>query len=92
MDVILDCPLGKKCEEIIDNKLHRCRWYKQLQGTDAQGNEHDEWDCAVAWMPILQIEVAGAGRNVAASIQSHRNELTLGRDKVLALVTDGKKK
>ena len=27
MDVKVTCPLGSECEEIKDNKLHRCRWY-----------------------------------------------------------------
>jgi hypothetical protein len=73
MDVKLTCPLGSTCEEIKDNQLHRCRWYTELKGTDAQGKEHNTWDCAITWMPILQLEASTTNRSIAGAIESARN-------------------
>ena len=73
MDTVITCPLGSECEEIRDNKLHRCRWFIKMQGTDAQGKAHDEWNCAMSWQPILQLEVAMTNRQTASSVQSMRN-------------------
>ena len=33
-------------------------WYTQVRGTDPQsGQEVDEWNCAVSWMPMMSIEI-----------------------------------
>ena len=72
MDCKITCPLGSECETIVDNELHRCAWYIKVRGTDAQGEEHDEWGCAIAWQPILLLEVAGKVRQTNASIVSMR--------------------
>ena len=75
-----DCPLGAKCEEVkeIEGKqvLFRCPWYVKLAGTDPQSGESvDEWKCAIAWGPILQVEVAKEVRQGAAATESFRNEM-----------------
>jgi hypothetical protein len=80
MDEIITCPLGSKCTEIKDNKIHRCAWHIKMKGVDAAGEEHDEWGCAIAWQPILQLEIAGTNRGVAESVQSMRNENTKRQD------------
>lgn len=77
---IADCPLGAKCEEVktLEGKqvLFRCPWYVQLRGASPQtGNDIDEWACAVAWSPVLQIEVAKEVRQSAAATESLRNEI-----------------
>ena len=48
------CPLIKK--DCIENK---CAWYTQIRGVNPNtGQEVDDWECAVKWMPMLIIEVA----------------------------------
>ena len=83
--VIGDCPLGSKCEnvETRDNEqvIVTCPWYSKIVGTDAQGEEHDEWACAIAWQPILQLEMAGTNRGQTSAIESLRNETVKGQDK-----------
>ncbi len=69
LEVVMTCPLGSKCEEIKDNKIHRCMWYQKFVGTDAQGKDHDEWGCAIVWGNIIQLETASTNRSVATSIQ-----------------------
>lgn len=72
--VVGTCPLGHTCEKIVGDTIERCMWYVALKGTDAQGVDHDEWNCAIAWSPILQIEMAGTNRGQTAAIESLRNE------------------
>jgi hypothetical protein len=64
------CPLIKK-----DCIQTQCSWFTQLRGTHPQtGQEIDEWLCAVAALPMLQIEVAKQARSGAAATESFRNE------------------
>ena len=80
MDVIYTCPLGSECEEIKDNKLYRCRWYKELAGKDPQSNKQiSERDCAIAWGPLLSVEVAMTNRGQTAALESFRNETVKGQ-------------
>ena len=73
METVITCPLKSKCEEVKRNKMYRCAWYTKIAGVDAQGNEHDDWNCAITWQPILQLEVAQTNRQTASSVQSMRN-------------------
>lgn len=75
IEVVHTCPLGSVCEEIRDNKLHRCIWWKRLAGLHPQtGEEIDEWDCAIAWLPILNVEMSRTNRGQTQAIESFRNE------------------
>jgi len=81
MDVILDCPLGHTCEQIKDNKLHRCRAYIQIAGKDALGKDHNGWGCSTfEWQPILLLEIAGTNRGQTQAIESMRNETVKRQD------------
>lgn len=78
---IADCPLGAKCEDVKHENgkpiLYRCPWYVMVRGVDPNtGNEVDEWNCAIAWMPALMINTANESRKGAAAIESFRNEMT----------------
>jgi len=75
IEVVLTCPLGSTCEEVKNGKIYRCRWYKTIKGTDAQGEEHDERDCAIAWMPIIGLETALASKGTTQATESFRNEM-----------------
>jgi len=72
---IVSCPLGSKCTEIKDNKIHRCAWHMMIKGVDAQGKEHDEWGCAIRWQPVLMLEVSRASRSTTQATESFRNEM-----------------
>ena len=75
IEVVLTCPLGSQCETIKDNKIHRCRWYKCVAGQDpTTGELINDWDCSIAWLPLLQIEMANTNRGQTAAIESFRNE------------------
>lgn len=65
------CPLIKK--DCIGLK---CSWFTQVRGTNPQsGSEVDEWACAIAWMPMLQINTANEVRQGAAATEGLRNEV-----------------
>lgn len=85
LETVTTCPLGSKCEEIKDNKIHRCAWYVEIQGTDQQGNNHDKSQCSMAWMPILQIEMAGTNRGQTEAITSFRDEMVQGNKQSMQL-------
>ena len=92
MDTIITCPLGSKCEEIIDNKLHRCAWFVKLEGTNPQNGERiDQEKCAMAWTPLLMIEGNGATAGINASVQSLRNE-TVERQNIAIQMVHGMNK
>ena len=73
MEITFTCPFNSTCEEIKDNAVHRCRLYVQIKGTDSQGNEHDNWNCSIAWLPILQIETSQTNRAIGSAVESARN-------------------
>lgn len=76
IETVLTCPLGSKCEEIRDGKVHRCAWYIKLQGTNPNTEEQvDEHGCAMAWMPVLLIENGRQQRSTAAAVESFRNDM-----------------
>lgn len=65
------CPLiGKKCIE------HACTFWVHLVGLSPQtGQPVDEWNCSLAWLPMLLIESANETRKAAASVDKVANEV-----------------
>jgi hypothetical protein len=75
IETVLTCPLGSKCKEIKDGKIHQCTWFIKLAGKNPQtGEEMDEEGCAMAWTPLLLVENANTNRGQTAAIESLRNE------------------
>lgn len=59
----------------------QCSWFTQIRGAHPQtGQEIDEWSCAIAIMPMLQLEVAKQARSGAAATESFRNEVVKRHD------------
>ena len=80
IETVTTCPLGSVCEEIKDNKLHRCAWYTCLAGQHPQTGEMiDEWRCAMAWIPVMLVENANTNRGQTAALESFRNETVQGQ-------------
>lgn len=71
----MSCPLGHKCVTESEGEIKHCNWHVKLRGTDAQGNEIDEWGCAIAWLPILQLEHSNFERQTGAAVESLRNNI-----------------
>lgn len=65
------CPLIKK-----DCVGLQCNWFMQVRGKHPQtGEEVDEWNCAVTWLPVLLIENSQQQRQTGAAVESFRNEV-----------------
>lgn len=83
LDTVFTCPLGSKCEEIKDGKIHRCRWYVRIEGKNPQNKQRlDREDCAIAWSPFLSLEIAGTNRGQTEALESFRNEVVKGNEKM----------
>ena len=75
IETVLTCPLGHKCEEVKGDKIHRCAWFTTLAGRNPQtGEQIDEKACAIAWLPVMQVEVAQSNRGTSEAVVSLREE------------------
>tara|TARA_R100001463_G_scaffold136434_1_gene201778 strand:+ start:126 stop:431 length:306 start_codon:yes stop_codon:yes gene_type:complete len=71
------CPLLKK-----DCIGLECSWMNHIVGRHPQtGEELDEWDCTIKWLPFLLLENANMQRQTGAAIESFRNETVERMDK-----------
>lgn len=65
------CPLLKK-----DCVGLQCAWFMLVRGKHPQtGEEVDEWNCAMTWLPVLLIENSQQQRQTGAAVESFRNEV-----------------
>ena len=64
------CPLiGESCRKL------ECTWYTKVSGTNPQtGEPVEEFGCAVAWIPFLQMDNTKHVNQAGAAIESLRNE------------------
>ena len=85
IEIVKSCPLGSQCKEIKDGKMHQCMWLVTLRGQDAQGNDQDREDCAIAWQPILALENSRHNVVNTAAINSLRNETVKRQDAAIAI-------
>lgn len=77
-DEDLICPLHRKS---MDQVCHKCPWWVQLRGKNPQSTEEvDQWNCAIAWGPMLAINMAQEARQGAAAVESFRNEVVRRHD------------
>lgn len=76
------CPLLKKpCIE------HQCKFWVHLLGQNPQSaGVINNWDCSIAWLPILLIEGAQQTRQAGAAIESFRNEMVRGNQQTQMLL------
>jgi len=87
IETIITCPLGSKCEEVKDGKIHRCAWSIELDGINPNtGESAKERACAMAWMPILLIENSKQQRSTSVAVESFRNEMVKSNN---AFLLDG---
>jgi hypothetical protein len=81
------CPLIKKdCVGLT------CAWYTRVQGIDNNtGNQVDNYECAISWLPMLLIENSGQQRSTGAAVESFRNEMVKANEQSqqLLLATAG---
>ena len=72
----------------METVCHRCPWWTQVRGVNPNtGEEADRWDCAIALMPMLSIEVAKETRQAGAATESFRNEVVARADHAARLAS-----
>ena len=73
---------GTFCPLIKDDCVGlKCAWFTKVAGYDTNtGKEVEEWQCAVAWMPLLMIENSGQQRQTGAAVESFRNEMVKAQE------------
>lgn len=85
LETVPTCPLGSKCQEIKDGKIHQCSWFIKVMGKNPQTDEDtNDTGCAMAWVPILLIENSRVSRGTSAAIESFRNEMVAANQAVLS--------
>lgn len=70
------CPLiGKECIQL------QCKFFCKIQGRDTNtGKDVEEWNCSIAFLPLLLIENSGQQRQTGAAVESFRNEMVKAND------------
>ena len=65
------CPLiGEDCRKL------ECSWYTKVAGVNPQNGEPvEEWGCAVAWIPFLQMDNTKHVNQQGAAVETFRNEV-----------------
>jgi len=86
MEIKITCPLGSQCETAKDGYIERCAWNVEIEGTSSNnGEEIKESRCAMAWMPLLQIENTAKTIGINEAICSAREENIKRQDMGLSL-------
>ena len=75
IEIESNCPLDgfNPCRQT------RCAWFTKIKGKSPQGEELDEYGCAVAWLPVLNINTAQQAAHTGAAVESFRNEMVQGQ-------------
>lgn len=72
LEVKQNCPLNgfEPCKQF------ECAWFMKIQGKNPNdGQDIEEWGCAMSWLPILLIENAQQSRSTGAAVENFRNEM-----------------
>jgi hypothetical protein len=70
----------------------KCAWFTRVQGYDSNtGKEVDEYQCAIAWMPMLMVENSGQQRQTGAAVESFRNEMVKANENSIKLLAETSK-
>lgn len=70
------CPLHKVD---VAEVCHKCPWWCRIVGKNPQSEEMlDNWQCAVAILPMLLVENAQQSRATGAAVETLRNGLVRG--------------
>jgi hypothetical protein len=82
-----ECPLGSKCETVIDDKIVVCPWYIKVSGDNPNTGERvDQWGCAISWAPLLMIENSKQQMKTGAAVESFRNEMVKQNNQLAAVM------
>ena len=87
------CPFMSDAKKQVQCVKHDCQLWTQLMGDDPQtGVRRAEWNCAIAWQPLLMVETANQSRKTTSSVDSFRNEMVKGNAVTLQALTQTTKR
>jgi hypothetical protein len=74
------CPLlNEPCIEdgsIVNGELVACKFWMDVVGKNPQtGEEINQGNCSINWIPMLLIENSKVNRETGAAVESFRNEM-----------------
>lgn len=82
----LFCPFWRMRQSKV---CHTCPLWVQVRGTNPQtGQEVDQWQCSLSWLPMLLIECAQQSRQTGAAVESFRNQMVNQREVAAAMVDE----
>jgi len=86
MDIKITCPLGAQCETAKDGFIERCAWFTEIEGISSNnGDKIKESRCAIAWLPLLQIETTAKSIGINDAVCSLRDETIKRQDVALGI-------
>ncbi|RLD78821.1 MAG: hypothetical protein DRJ15_10765 [Bacteroidetes bacterium] len=86
METKIICPLGSQCETAKTGFIERCAWFVQIEGVSSNSGETvNESRCAMAWMPLLQIETTTKTIGVNEAICKAKEENIKRQDMAIQL-------
>ena len=95
---LIMCPfqLGEPCVEHGEIRMRngeptlvKCRFWINIMGQNPQtGETVNNYDCAMAWMPVLMIENSKVNRETGAAVESMRNETVKASDNLVRTIQD----
>jgi hypothetical protein len=81
----LICPLHKRDMSTV---CHKCPLWVAVRGKHPQSEAIvDNWNCALAWLPVLLIENSQQQRATGAAVESFRNEMVVANADTLAAMS-----
>lgn len=79
----LVCPMHQKAMVKV---CHTCPLWMSLRGKNPQtGEELDDWNCAMAWGPLLAVNAAREMAMLGAEMNAMRNETKKASDEHLTM-------
>jgi hypothetical protein len=80
----LICPMWQKSMAEV---CHTCPWWVEVKGKHPQtGEDASDWNCAIAWGPVLAINTAQQARQTAAAVESFRNETVRTNENAMRVI------
>lgn len=73
----MELKVGEFCPLIKQNCIQlKCKFFCKIAGYDKNtGKDIEEWNCSIAFLPMLLIENSGVNRETGAAVESFRNEV-----------------
>ncbi len=79
-------PKGKTCpmhRKSMRDVCETCPLWTKLVGQDPQsGKQVNQWNCSLAWLPMLLIENSKETRSAGSAIEDMRNKIVERQDRV----------